>query len=408
MKATRRARSDWAVPAILVVIALWAACASGKMAGGGTDQYVVPIGETLEEDVYVGARGVSISGVLDGDLFAWAQSITVDGTVTQDLVVLAETVRINGEVSDDVRVGCHTLEIAGTVRGDVMVGASEVRILEGAVIEGDLLAGCGTIAIDGTIGGFAKVASGIVSMDGSIGEDATFMTDGGITLGEGAHIGGDLTYKGPAEIEFRRGAVSGAIIFEPKTDEVKAKLEGFDLPSVAKVVLHVLLFIAAIVTGSILIALTSDHARRTSQKIGTKPLKSLGIGFIAFICIPVVALIALVLIVTIPLSFILVLGYLVAVYIAKFYVAIWVGNLILRRGDRRDLSPVPPMLLGLIVLYILTAIPVAGVLISFLIIFLGLGALLQRKETRLNGAFESAPAETGGLPNGFPGAPAEA
>ena len=38
-------------------------------------------------------------------------------------------------------------------------------------------------------------------------------------------------------------------------------------------------FIMAIVAGSIIVALTSDHARNTAEIIRTKPLKSLGIGF---------------------------------------------------------------------------------------------------------------------------------
>jgi len=63
------------------------------------------------------------------------------------------------------------------------------------------------------------------------------------------------------------------------------------------------------------------------------------------------------------------------------------------------------MLLGLVILYVVTAIPVAGTLISFLIVFLGIGALLQRRETRLEAAFEAEPSEPEGLPNGFPGAP---
>jgi hypothetical protein len=116
-------------------------------------------------------------------------------------------------------------------------------------------------------------------------------------------------------------------------------------------------------------------------------------------------MIAFFLIVTIPLSFVLGLAYLIALYIAKFYVAIWIGNVILRRGGRMDVSPVPSMLLGLVIIYIVTAIPIAGTLIAFLTVFLGLGALLQRKETRLEAAFEPAPEPPGGLPNGFPGAP---
>ena len=149
--------------------------------------------------------------------------------------------------------------------------------------------------------------------------------------------------------------------------------------------------------------LTSDHARKTAEIIRTKPLKSLGIGFVTYICMPLVLLLLLVFILTIPLMFVVGLAYAIALYIAKFYFSIWLGNIILGRGGRTDVSPIPSMLLGLTLVYLVTAIPFVGTLVGIVIIFFGLGALMQRKETKLDAAFEPAPAASNGLPNEFPG-----
>jgi hypothetical protein len=62
------------------------------------------------------------------------------------------------------------------------------------------------------------------------------------------------------------------------------------------------------------------------------------------------------------------------------------------------------MLLGLTLVYLVTAVPIVGTLIGIVIIFFGLGALMQRKETRLDAAFEPAPVVSNGLPSEFPGA----
>jgi hypothetical protein len=76
------------------------------------------------------------------------------------------------------------------------------------------------------------------------------------------------------------------------------------------------------------------------------------------------------------------------------------------RGRAPGASPIPPMILGITILYLVTWIPILGALVMFLTWFFGLGALLQRKETRLNGAFEPAPApEPTGLPDTFPAGP---
>ena len=366
------------------------------------DLFYIPADETRSEDAYLWAARLDIDGTLDGDLIAWVQHAEIDGVVTQDVNLFAQRITITGEVSDDVRVGCQELVVEGRIRGDLIAGAANIYIREGAVIEGSLLIGAGVIDLDGEVLGNAKIATGVLTMDGTIGGSAEVISDGGITLGDEAVIAGDLHYSGPSEIEFRQGAVRGGISFKRTEHE---DTEDFSIPSGAKVVLRIFMLLAAIIAGSIIIALTKDHARRTANTIRTRPMKSLGIGFVAFICAPIVAIIALVLIITIPVSFILMLGFAIAAYVAKFYVAIWLGDLILSRGDSPGRSPIPSMLLGLVILYVVTAIPVAGTLISFLIVFLGIGALLQRRETRLETAFEAEPSEPEGLPNGFPGAP---
>lgn len=366
-------------------------------------EYIVPPGETETKDLYLWAQRISVEGTLDGDVIGWFQTGAIKGTVTQDLNVFAQELTIDGVVGDDVRAFAQSVTINGTVRGDVLVAGANIYITRGSVIEGDLLLGSGTATLNGTVNGDVKIATGAFEMDGTIGGNAFVGADGEFTVGENARFGGDLVYKAPSEVSFGPGVVKGTVTFHP---DVEKAGERFVFPRAAKVVFHILAFLAAIVAGSVIFALTKDHARRTAEIIRRKPLKSLGIGFIAFICTPIIVLICFILVVTAPLGAVVSLAYLAALYLAKLYVAAWLGNMILRRGGREDASPIPGMLLGLVILYALTAIPVLGTLLMFVIIFLGMGALLQRKETRLNGAFEPRPADTGALPSTFPGAAA--
>jgi cytoskeletal protein CcmA (bactofilin family) len=367
----------------------------------------VPTGETLAKDLYSWTQTMTINGTLDGDLVAWFQSGTINGSVTQDVNVFAQDLTITGDVGDDIRAIANSMSILGTVKGNVLAAGSFIRVGEDAVIEGDLLVGAGTVTIDGEVRGGVRIGTGHLTLNGTIAGDAMISTDGGISMGEDASIGGDLHYEGPARIEFRHGAVKGAITFETKDKDFERDIESAisEFTTMFGIVLHIFLFLAALIAGSVIFAFTKDHANRTAEILRTKPLKSLGIGFIAAICVPIICVILLLLVLTIPLSFVVFLVYLVALYIAKFYVAAWLGKLILR-GRRPDASPIPPMLLGLTILYLLTWIPFLGFLISLLVVFFGLGALLQRKETRLNGAFEPAPPpEPAGLPETFPAGP---
>ncbi len=382
------------------------ACWQGGVGVVFTSQtaFTVPEGETEERDLYLFTQNLHIFGTVDGDIFVWTREARVDGNVTGDLNIGAETVRITGEIEDDLRVGCKDLYIDGTVGGHVLAGCANIYIGEDAVIEGDLVLGCGVTNIDGEVRGSAAVATGVFSMDGTIAGNAEIRTDGGVNLGPDAHIGGDLRYEGPYEVDIAPGTVAGSVRYTRMSpdEDIEGLKEGL---SSLSVVWHFLGFLAAIIAGTIIVALTKKHAITTAEIIRTKPLKSLGIGFIAYICIPIVLLILLVMIITIPLMLVVFLAYLIALYVAKFYVAIWLGNLILRRGGRTDVSPIPSFLLGILLIYLVTWIPVVGTLIGIVVIFFGLGALLQRKETGLDAAFEAPPqpAAPGALPSAFPG-----
>ncbi len=370
-----------------------------------TGSFNIPEGETESYDVYIWTQAFNIDGTLDGDAIVWAQWVTINGTLTQDLLVFAQDVTINGIVGDDVRIFAQNVYIHGTIKGDALIGAANLIIYDDAVIEGSLLAGAGQMTHRGTVKGDARIGLGELTMAGVIEGNAELFTDGGITLLDGAHIGGDLIYQGPTQIDFGSGVCSGSITFREQDtdkDDIADAISSFGR---FKSVMHLLGLIAAIIAGSIIIALTSDHAKKTANIIRTKPLKSVGIGFIAFICMPIIIVLSIVFIITIPFGVVLTMAYLIALYIAKFYVAIWLGNTVLRRGDAiMTKSPVPPMLLGLLGVYIITAIPVIGTLSGIVIIFFGLGALLQRKETGLATAFEPTPVVTEvGLPSAFPG-----
>jgi cytoskeletal protein CcmA (bactofilin family) len=380
---------------------------AGKLQFLQEDEYLLPYGETEVKDLYLFAQSLSIDGTLDGDLICWVQTASITGTVTEDVNLFAQMVTIDGVVEDDVRLFAQNLYINGTVKGEALILAANVFVGKGAVIEGDALVACGTCSMDGTIAGDARLVGGTVSMNGTIDGNAEIMTDGGITLGNEASIGGDLHYTSPVEIEFQRGIVTGTISFDKsEKEEASADLD-FKVPSFLGVLFKLLQFVGALIVGAILVAFTKNHARKTAETIRTRSMQSLGIGFVAFILAPIVALIALILIVTAPLSWILTLGFLIGIYIAKFYVAIWLGDLILRRSNRPDTSPMLSMILGLAILYLITAIPIVGTLAMFFIIFFGLGALLQRRGSRLERAFQSEnPEPSDGLPRSFPAAPA--
>jgi hypothetical protein len=81
-----------------------------------------------------------------------------------------------------------------------------------------------------------------------------------------------------------------------------------------------------------------------------------------------------ILLITIPFVLIYLLAYIVAAYLAKIPVAVWLGRFILEKFHR-PAGPYPTLFVGLAVLYVVFMLPVLGVLAQCLAALLGLGAM---------------------------------
>ena len=114
--------------------------------------------------------------------------------------------------------------------------------------------------------------------------------------------------------------------------------------------------------------------------MGQDALRSAGVGFITLVVVPVAAAFACILVITIPLVVIAGLLFAVVVYLAKAPVAIFVGELILRRLGSANRSPYLALTIGIPALYLLFAIPFLGKIAWFATTFIGLGAIVLNQD----------------------------
>jgi len=99
----------------------------------------------------------------------------------------------------------------------------------------------------------------------------------------------------------------------------------------------------------------------------------------------VALLIVCVLIITIPLVAIALVLFVILGYIAKVPVAIWAGDLVLRRMGRTDASPYLALSVGIPILYILFAVPILGEIGWWACLFVGLGVMALTAHERRQG-----------------------
>jgi cytoskeletal protein CcmA (bactofilin family) len=344
---------------VAVVLAfLPAAAASQQTELGGKvrsgREVTVPAGETVQGDLVASAGTVRIDGRVDGDLVASGGQVTVAGTVTGDLLAAAGSTTISGEVGGDARIATGQARLQGQVGEDLLVAAGQATVDRGARIGGDLIFGTGRIQMDGAVAGSVLGSTGNYARGGSVG--------------------------GSERVNVQQPP-------------------GQRQPTLAdRVVDAVRRYVSILVIGVLLLWLLPRVLRGAADAARRRPLVSFGVGILGFIGV-IVALVLL-LFVTVLVAVVLgllglgsltgvtVFGGLLAAaaivflfvlavaFAAQATVGLALGRLLVRGDGRSFLGSLGALAVGVLVVVLVAAIPVAGGFLEALLVLLGLGALM--------------------------------
>lgn len=334
----------------------------------GAEMVKVAAGDTVSSDLFAGSRSVYVDGVVEGDVYAGCETITVNGDVQDDLFGFCKQLSVRGTVGDMVVFFGQTMVIEGSVGGDVLAFGGEVRIADGAAIDGNLYVGTGNVVIDGgSINGVIKGGAGTVFLNGTVGQDVDL---------EARHVrfGADYRAAGGTHLTLKRELDKTKAGNVPDNLQVTIKKRkmffqsGFFYWSM----------IAMFITGVLLIALFKNFSRDVVDFARQNMGKNLGIGALSLLAIPIAVIILLVLVVTIPVSLIILALFLVALYIGKVLSALFIGNYLLE-AMRKNGAPVnlfAALAIGIILVVLLPQIPFIGWLIKLAIYAFGMGVIL--------------------------------
>ncbi len=418
-------RRLWMVLGLVMAMVLVAVSAVGAFEGRGGDVVVIATDEVIKDDLYVGAETFTLNGTVEGDLIVTGGTIEVNGTVKGDLLAVGQSVTINGEVQDDARIAGYALFLGGEVRDDFLGGGFSLETRPESRVGGDLLFGGYQGALAGTVDGDLNIGAAAVRLAGEIvgdvvvdvsdSEPGTGMPPGfpfapgmpsvpsvpaGLTLDKDVQIEGDLQYIANVEADIPSGAVAGRTSFAPYVSEEQVEEKVSPLLMVGKWLFKQLRrLITLLLLGALMLWLAPNWARNVADVAQERPLASFGGGVLALavfglgmmLLLGAVVLLAILLgVVTLGELAVLAaaLGGLVIgalslsfkviwSYVTKIIISLLVGRLILGRfaakaADNRWW----PLLLGVLLWVLVTAIPILGWLVGLVSILLGLGAIL--------------------------------
>ncbi len=369
MTRNRRITAIWAISAAIFILLPTISFASVFFT---ENRYFVSPGDTINDDVYAAVSEAAIDGVVTGDVFLACRKYSISGDILGSLNSGSQYATVRGNIGRSARIFAQTIILDATIGDNLITFGQDIDLSETSRVGKDATIMGGRVSLSGEIDGNVEVHCDELFISGVINGNLKIEAQK-ISILPPAQIAGNITYKSKNEINISDGVTVGGEVewTEVTPEEEREKAGGINIG------FRIVLFFASLVTGLLLIGLVNRHTRTAAAQITLKPLVSLGVGFVSFCAIPIAIVVLLVTLVGIPAAIILAFAYTIFFYIAKIYVSISLGRIILR-ALRKDSDPRQgwSLLLGLIILTILFMIPVLGVVIYFLVIFWGLGAIL--------------------------------
>ncbi len=335
------------------------------------DDTLIAIGETVE-----------VNGNVNGDLIAFGKRVVVRGQVAGFVITGAQDLTLDGTVDGSVLAGAETLGVSGKIGRNLFAGGETVTVADGAEIEQNALVGGERVNLAGRIGRDVLGGAEELEVASTIGGALSAHTER-MTLLAPARIGGDVRAYGlerKDHVTVSPGAVIGGQLvteLEKLPNRENRYLTG------AFYGWQLLWWIAAFLTGLVLFWVVPG-LRWVALDGGADALRASAYGSVALVATPILAILACVTLIGLPLGVIALMAWIAAIYLAKVVVAQVVGNYVFDAVVQRREHFAVSLAVGLLIVIVATHLPFVGGLIGAVVTLLGFGLLVMfvREELR--------------------------
>jgi cytoskeletal protein CcmA (bactofilin family) len=381
------------IAVVVFSMLLMSSVASARSQFEASDSYVLSADNTVDDDLYVVGGTIQVGGTVNGDLIAAGQNISVTGDVRDDGIVAGGQLNLGGKVGQSIRAAGGYITITSQVGKDIIAAGGVINVNPAGEVSGKTLVTGGQIALNGKFNGDVSVSGGQVILKGEYLGNIKVESDD-ITIGPNTRISGDLIYTSANKAKINETAqITGKV--EQKVPETakaveagKAGAAAVTAASIASIILwgfirKLVLFAMAFVVSLIFVYGFPKRTKMAMEIFVKSPWKSLGVGFLTLIVVPIGAIILMCTVVGLPIGLFALAVYPFMLFVTKIVVGISIGDLILNAKRSKPLHPLLSVLVGLAILFVLWLIPVFSFLVTILVWSFGLGALVLTKFTTL-------------------------
>jgi len=335
----------------------------------GGETYTLDPYATIEDDLYVLGKTVTISGTTTGDVFTLGSYVEYKGTSTSDILMLGGNVSLDGTVAGDVRVASGKVTISGHITEDVVVFGGTVLLGKDATIDGDLFVIGDYVVLEGTINGQAQIKARLIEVQGRVEKDFKVTAREAVSFTKDAVVEGNLTYSAPREAFISDTTdVRGMVTFTQSnavTNEKNINVIGL-----------VFVIVLTIVAGVVFVVFFSAQAR-TMVDISLREGSGMRMCKAALLLIawPLVSLLLIITFVGVIPGIISLLFFGVSVFVAIAFTPVLAG-VFLARWAKREQNEIKPLWtsLGAIGITLVAYMPILGWIVRFLFFLLAFHA----------------------------------
>jgi hypothetical protein len=351
------------------------------------------ISEPVYDDLYVAGGSITINAPIYGDLIIAGGTIVINDSIMNDILLAGGNVSFNGFVGDDIRCAGGNIRISKNVTGDVVVAGGGVIIDRGVTI-GGLLASGGNITVDGNVNGGIKGAFGNLFLNGNVLKDIDCRggritingTIGGkstlaasyIEIEKNAAFNGDVHYwNKKGSLDFKQSLKNGKATYDPSLNIQPKKWYYLGTVSILGLLWYLGMALLMILIVQYLFSATMKKAADT---VFNASLKSLGVGFLYFIAVPVAAIVAFVTVIGVPVGLLLLFGYIILILLATVITSAVAANWFNNRFNKNwNFWKITFVAFGIfILLKLISFLPFVGWLIMIVVACMAFGSILLK------------------------------
>lgn len=332
------------------------------------------------KDVLTGSQlvvgsNLTINTKIDGDLICAGKDINITGEVTGDVLCAGQSLTLSGKVGGNIRVAGQTVTVNGAVSRNANLFGQTLTLGEKSVVMGELFTAGSDVTVNGKVLKTWAASAHNLTVNGSV-ADTKFMNDN-LSIGKSAVVAGKLSYQSENDAMIATGSklMKGSEKLAPESKvTAKANQNFWRMPSGAAKGFYwgskfsELIF--GVLFGLIIVSLFSKWLEKSVGIAIKKMGKSLLWGVIVIAVAPVLLVMMVMTIIGIPLA--LVFGALLLLWcgLAHVTASAMIGTKLMAKQ-----TLMWRWLIGYIVLWVLSLIPVVGWLVVFVAVLTGTGAV---------------------------------